>query len=74
MQFASGYLTIKSVRGGMVRGSILGVGVHKEYSTATGRDEVVETLTLGATFSIMAGSGFGEYTDKPYACLKQEKS
>ena len=72
MQFISGYLTIKSVSEALIQGNIWGLGVHKEFSTETGRDEVVEQRMLAARFSILAEGSIGKYSDKPYACLKSK--
>jgi hypothetical protein len=72
MQFVSGYLTINSVSEALIQGNIWGLGTRKEFSTETGRDEVVESRMLAARFSILAEGSTGKDSDKPYACLKSK--
>ena len=67
--FETGTLTIDSVGAQLLRGSIVGVGVHRKFSQATGRNEVTDTRSLAAEFSIRAVAPVGKLTDEPYACL-----
>jgi hypothetical protein len=70
LQFISGRLIIKSLTDGYVEGNLAGIAAYKEYSEITGQDEIVETRNISAKFSIQASGAIGDYSDKPYACLK----
>lgn len=68
-EIATGTLTIKSIEGDFIEASVNAIGAYREYSTATGRNEIVHRLPIGLKFRVQVTGLGGAYSDAPYPCI-----